>query len=86
MQEIIEIEKNLEIMDEIIHNGQDTFEDEEKLEELYYKIKDLFNEINEYCEDNRFIIAKKKFKQLCSEFETPDDAIGGIHDMMFPNE
>jgi len=88
---INEIEKNLTKMEVIINQDTYSFDDEEKLQDLYVKVQTQLQEITDYCNDedeksiNKIKKLKKRFKQLSSEFENPDDIIEGTLNMMNPD-
>ncbi len=72
-----------------------TYEEDEKLQELYQEIKEnleigsdmiLGNERYVEKEITELNKSKKRFKNLCNEFDTPDDIIDATMNDMFPDE
>ncbi|WBM73457.1 hypothetical protein [Saprospira grandis] len=72
-----------------------TYEEEEKLQELYHEVKEnLEIGADEVLGGDRYLEkrlknlneSKKRFKALCEEFETPDDIINSTLNNLFPDE
>jgi hypothetical protein len=79
---IIEMENILEDFD---------YEDDDKLQELYYEIQELFGEAwDYYCHDDKQLneigLLQKRFKNLNKEWETPEERRDATLNMMFPDE
>lgn len=67
------------------------YEDDDKLQELYYEIQSMFGEMWEYYRhDDKALdeieLLQKRFKNLSKEWETPEERRDATLSMMFPDE
>jgi len=87
------VKKANEIMDKmevLLSNDDREYEEEEKLQEYFQDAKqnldDAYDVVGGTNSMNKLKFAKKRFKQICSEFETSDDMRDIGMDTMFPDE
>lgn len=87
-----DIEKPLMEMESIVEQDEISYEDNEKLEELYQEVKDRFEFLADYPWDTPegellYYEVKKlkvRFREVCQKFETPDDLYKSTMDSMYP--
>jgi len=88
-----DIEKPLMEMESIVEQDEISFEDNEKLDELYQKVIDQFDSLADfpwdtpegellYYEVKKF---KARFREACQKFETPDDLYKSTMDSIYPD-
>lgn len=89
------ISEALDEMETLISEDNLSYEQDERLQDLYNETERNIEEAYEYdkyyLSENQKDYKKlkklqKRFKHLCKEFETPDDLISGTLEMMYPNE
>ena len=84
-------------MELLISEDELSHEQDDRLQDLFIEIKenlkDAFDYEEEKCrhsDDDRDYFKlkqlKKRFKNCCKEFETPDEIISGTMAMMYPDE
>lgn len=88
--------KQMDEMEALLSKDDElAYEEDEKVQELYQEIKEnleigsdmiLGNEQYLEKEINELKKSKKRFKNLCKEFDTPDDIIDATMNDMFPDE
>ena len=87
-----DIEKLLMEMEIIVSQDEISHEDNEKLEELYQEVNDRFEFLADYPWDTpegellfyEVQKLKKRFREVCQKFETPDDLCKSTMDSMYP--
>lgn len=84
-----------EMEDLLLKDDELTYEDDERLQELYYEIKENLemgrSMILEYGKQNKIGIKELKkfemrFKNLCTQFDNPDDNNDATMNDMFPDD
>ena len=89
--ELIQI---LNKMSALIESEDESFNNEERLQELYYEAKEALTNLYNYIfsrenvreqDETQYHKLEKQFKKLCQEFETPDDINEGSMNDMFPD-
>jgi len=88
--------KQMDKMEDLLSKDDElTYEEDEKIQELYQEIKEnleigsdmiLGNERYIEKEINELNKSKKRFKNLCEQFDTPDEIIDATMNDMFPDE
>lgn len=96
MEHLLEIaNKQMDEMESLLSKDDElTYEEDEKLQELYQEIKENLEESSDiilrFRDDEKEIRAlsksKKRFENLCNQFDTPDDIIDETMNDMFPDE
>jgi len=81
--ELNEIKLKLNEMQELI-DSENSSENEDNLNDLYIELKELLDYANDGSIEYNGLL--KRFKNLSSEFENPDDIRSGTFDMMFPED
>jgi hypothetical protein len=81
--ELNEIKLKLNEMKELI-DSENSSENEDNLNDLYIELKELLDFANDGSVEYNGLL--KRFKNLSSEFENPDDIRSGSIDMMFPDD
>jgi len=89
--DIDEINEILDKMDVLLSKDELEYEDEEMLQEYFHEVQRAWDEVESFMvgseEDFRkqLKIAKRRFEEICSQFETPDDIREIGMDNMFPD-
>ena len=82
------IEARIEEMENILEDFD--YDDDEKLQELYYQIQDMFGNAWEREFDDKKLreleILQNRFDRLNEEWETPEERRDATLNMMFPDE
>lgn len=87
-----ELDELLTQMENIVEQDEISNEDDEKLQDLYVEVKDQFEYLASYQMDitqgeliyKQIRSLKKRFHNVCQEFESPDENYNSSLDMMFP--
>ena len=88
-----EIDELLTQMESIVEKDEISYEDEVKLQDLFVEVKDQFEFLAGYPTNTpqgelivrEIILLKKRFYNVCQEFESPDEIRNSSLDMMFPD-
>ncbi|GGW80038.1 hypothetical protein [Salegentibacter mishustinae] len=82
------IEARIEEMENLLEDFD--YDDDEKLQDLYYQIQDMFGNAWEGEFDDKKLqeleILQNRFDRLNKEWETPDERRDATLNMMFPDE
>lgn len=82
------IEARIEEMEKILEDFD--YEDDDKLQNLYYQIQDMFGEAWEREFENKRLadleILQNRFDRINKEWETPEERRDSTLNMMFPDE
>ena len=82
------IEARIEEMEKILEDFD--YEDDDKLQELYYEIQAMFGEAWEREFDDKRLndleILQNRFDRINKEWETPEERRDATLNMMFPDE
>jgi hypothetical protein len=89
-----EIDELLTQMESIVEQDEISYEDDEKLQDLYIEVKDQFEFLKGYPINTpqgelihrEIKLLQKRFYDVCQEFESSDDIRDSTLDMMFPDE
>lgn len=89
-------DKQMKEMEDLLSKDDElTYEDDERLQELYYEVKENLemgrSMILEYGRQNKIEIKElekfeMRFKNLCTQFDTPDDINDATMNDMFPDD
>lgn len=83
-----ELTSQISKMEELVSKDNLSYEESELLDELYMEAKRNLEEANHFSRDRDYkelTDLKRRFKVVCSEFETLDDIMDSMRDMMFPD-
>lgn len=84
-----EVKEILDQMEVLLNKGAMSYEEEDKLQDLYVEAE-RYLQISDktifYDTDDEHGRLRKRFRGICSRFETPDDIRNATLDMMFPDE
>lgn len=89
-------DKQMKEMEDLLSKDDElTYEDDERLQELYYEVKENLemgrSMILEYGRQNKIEIKElekfeMRFKNVCTQFDTPDDINDATMNDMFPDD
>ena len=91
---ILETKGLLTQMETIVAEDDISYEDDNKLQDLYQEVKEKLEDISQYSKDAQFGMEyfkeisklRRRFRDVCQEFETPDNIRDATMDSMFPDE
>lgn len=79
-----EADDKIREMEDIISKDDFSYEDDERLDELYNEVKEnLARDYDDGSIEHNSL--KKRFRDVCREFDTPDDVREREMDNMFPD-
>lgn len=88
--DIEEINEVLDKMDIILSKDELEYEDEEILQEYFHEVQRSWDDVECFMDGSegdfkKLEITKRRFKQICTQFETPNDIQELGMDTMFPD-
>ena len=88
--EIEEINEIMDKMDVLLSKDELEYEDEELLQEYFHEVQRAWDDVEYFMDDSegdfrKLETTKKRFKEICTQFETPDDIRKLGMDIMFPD-